>query len=373
MASPRRRALPLVLLLATLLVASGCSTTMRDLPIPGTGVAGDTVEVTAEFDDALNLAQGAPVKVNGVDSGKVSDILVEDFTAVVTLTMREDAELREGAAARLRYTTPLGELFVDVTNPAEGAVIADGGRLGLPRTETAPTVEDALASASLLVNGGGLDQLQTVAEELTTILDGNEGDIKALLRNARTFLTRANETTGSIDRVLTSLDSVSQTLSRRERLINRVVRDIRPAARVLRRATPDFTRLLREVEGFSTTANATMRATQDQLLTLLSEVEPVLAELAVNRGRMNLMLSKITEAGASAQNVVAGDFLSIGLDLDLLDLGLVGGLGGVVGNLLEMLGLGGLLDGLLPRSAAADPANPAGLGALGGGSTGEDG
>jgi phospholipid/cholesterol/gamma-HCH transport system substrate-binding protein len=359
----------LLLTLALVLTVTGCSTTMRDLPIPGTGVSGDTIHITAEFDDALNLAQGAPVKVNGVDSGKVSEIVVDDFTAIVTMTVREDAGLRDGATARLRYTTPLGELFVDVTNPVGGAVLADGDRLGLPRTETAPTVEDALASASLLVNGGGLSQLQTVTEELNTILGGNERDIKALLRNARTFLTRANATTGSIDRVLTSLDSVAQTLTRRERLINRVVKDIRPAARVLRRATPGFTELLQEVQRFSSTANATVKATKRQLLTLLSEVEPVLSELASNRDRMNLMLREITRAGQAAQNVVPGDFLSIGLDLDLLDVGLVGGIGGVLGNLLDMLGLGGLLDGLLPRSGDAG-ASPAGLGALTDGLTG---
>lgn len=378
MASPltRARLVPLLLALTLALTATGCSTTMRDLPIPGTGVAGDTIQVTAEFDDALNLAQGAPVKVNGVDSGKVSEIVVDDFTAIVTMTVREDADLRDGATVRLRYTTPLGELFVDVTNPVEGPVLADGDRLGLPRTETAPTVEDALASASLLINGGGLGQLQTVAEELNTILGGNERDIKALLRNARTFLTQANATTGSIDRVLTSLDSVSQTLSRRERLINRVVKDIRPAARVLRRATPDLTELLREVERFSGTANATVKATKKQLLTLLSEVEPVLSELASNRNRMNLMLREITKAGKAAQNVVPGDYLSIGLELDMLDLDLVGGVGGILGNLLDMVGLGGLLDGLLPRSGDAGDAgasNPAGIGSLTDGLTGGGG
>jgi phospholipid/cholesterol/gamma-HCH transport system substrate-binding protein len=363
MASRRTRLLVLPLLVALVVAATGCSTTMRDLPIPGTGVGGDTMQVSAEFGDALNLAQGAPVKVNGVDSGKVTEITVDDFTARVVLTVRTDARLREGATARLRYTTPLGEIFVDVTNPASGELMADDATLGLARTDTAPTVEDALASASLLVNGGGLGQLQTITEELTTILGGNEGDIRTLLSNARTFLTEANATTRSLDRVLTSLSSVSRTLSRRERLINRVVRDIRPAARVLRRATPDFTELLREVERFSKAANRTVGATREQLLSLLSQVQPVLAELSSNRGRMNLMLREITKAGAAAENVVAGDFLSIGVSLDMTRLELEGGLGGIVGNLLDMVGLGGVLDGLLPRSSA-ERSSPAGLGAL---------
>ncbi len=87
---------------AGVLLASGCSTTMRDLPIPGTGVSGDTIEVEARFEEALNLADGAPVKVNGVDSGKVTAITIDDYIAVVEMDVRDDAELREGATARLR-------------------------------------------------------------------------------------------------------------------------------------------------------------------------------------------------------------------------------------------------------------------------------
>ncbi|QYJ04868.1 MCE family protein [Nocardioides panacisoli] len=342
--SVRRAALPL--LAAALLAVTGCGTTMRDVPVPGTGVSGETIEIVAEFDDALNLADGAPVKVNGVDSGKVTEISVEDFTAEVTLTVRTAAQLRQGASARLRYTTPLGEMFVDVTNPADGALLREEAVLGVADTDTAPTVENALSSASLLINGGGLEQLRTVTDELNTVLVGNEQDIKDLLRNANAFLAEANRTTGSIDRVLSSLNSVSRTLADRQDVLNRVITDIRPAARVLRRATPDFTALLAEVERFSDVANQTVQVTRERLLSLLSEVQPVLAELASNRNRMNQQLQQLTRAGGLVEELVSGDYVPIGMDLDLAGLQLRGGVGGVVGGLLEVLGLEQLADDL---------------------------
>jgi phospholipid/cholesterol/gamma-HCH transport system substrate-binding protein len=320
-------------------VLSGCGTTMRDLPIPGTGVSGDTVEVKAEFNEALNLASGAPVKVNGVDMGKVKDITVDDFVAEATLTLKEDAQLREGAHARLRYTTPLGELFVDITNPAQGQVLGKGAKLELKDTETAPTVEDALAQASLLINGGGLDQLQTVTEELNAALNGNEGDFRTLLDRATVFVTQANATTQSIDGVLNSLNSLSSTLSSRESTINRAVREIRPAAKVLREKTPELTRLLDEVEKFSGAANDVVKATRAQLLTMLREVEPVLAEFARNNGVFDDSLRAIIQAAASADEAVATDYLNISLQLHLD--GIQGGdvVGGTVAALLGLLGL----------------------------------
>lgn len=331
---------------------SACGTTMRDLPVPGTGVSGDTIEVKAQFAEALNLAQGAPVKVNGVDMGKVKEITVDDFTAEATLTLKADAGLRDGARARLRYTTPLGELFVDVTNPARGPELGDGATLELADTDTAPTVEDTLAQASLLINGGGLAQLQTVTEELNTALSGNEGDYRALLDRATVFLTQANATTRSIDGVLTSLDSLSTTLSSREETINRAVKEIRPAAKVLRERTPQLTELLAEVERFSAAANGTVNATRDQLLTLLKEIEPVLAELAANRGTFDDSLKAVIRAASAADEVIPSDYLNISLELHLDGLDAGGVVEGTLGGILKLLGLDpdapglrGLLDG----------------------------
>ena len=347
---PSLRAGAAVLLALLLTALSACSTTMRDLPIPGTGVGGDTIEIRAEFDDALNLAVGAPVKVNGVDMGKVEDIRPKDFTAVATLKVKTDAEVREGAHARLRYTTPLGELFVDITNPATGAKLADDAVLSRTATTTAPSVEDALAQASLLINGGGLDQLQTVTEQLNKALNGHEDDYRALLDKASVFLTQANATTQSIDAVLTSLNSLSTTLNGRKETINRALREIRPAAKVLREKTPQFTALLAEVERFTGAANQTVGATRSQLLTLLGELEPVLAEFARNNGTFETSLRAVVSAAKAADNVVATDYLNIALELHLDNLnvdGLLSGtVNGLVRDLLDLVGLDKLLPGL---------------------------
>lgn len=330
-----------VVLAALVALLSACSTTMRDIPIPGTGVGGDTTEIKAEFGDALNLAVGAPVKVNGVDMGRVEEVAPKDFSAVATLAVKKEALLREGARVRLRYTTPLGELFVDVTNPADGPALKDGAVLTQQQTSTAPSVEDTLAQASLLINGGGLEQLQTITEELNTALNGNESDYRTLLDRASVFLTQANATTRSIDRVLTSLDSLSSTLNGRSETINRVVKDIEPAARVLRRNTPDFTRLLAEVEKFSAAASSTVTATRSQLLTVVREIEPVLAEFARSGPDFDRSLRALIEGAKTADAIVATDYLNISLELHLDGTDVGGLVGGTIQGLLGLLGLDG--------------------------------
>lgn len=357
------------------LTATGCSTTLGDIPLPGTGVSGDTITVEAEFAEALNLATGATVKVNGINSGKVQEVEVADFTARAELLVQTQAELREGATARLRYTTPLGELFVDVTNPTSGPLMADGEVIELDDTSTAPTVEDALSQASLLINGGGLGDLQVVTEELNTVLGGREDTVRSLLERSRDFLTEANATTADIDRALRSLSSVSTTLERREQIINRAVREITPAARVLRENTPGLTLLLQEVERFSATANDTVQRTRRQILRLLDQAVPVLQEFNQNSGRFGPSLDSLVGLQGLVDNIVPNDYAAISLAVQLDDLSgidlldLLDQLGIPLQDLLDDLGIPGLplpdLSGILdpPRTPArgADPASLSGL------------
>ncbi len=114
-----------------MVLLSACSSgpDYADLPLPGSGVSGDTYTLTAVFDEALNLAQGAPVKVNGVPVGRVQTVTAKDFKAQVTMDLKASTELRQGSEARLRYDTPLGELFVQITPARKGTVLEDGDTL----------------------------------------------------------------------------------------------------------------------------------------------------------------------------------------------------------------------------------------------------
>jgi phospholipid/cholesterol/gamma-HCH transport system substrate-binding protein len=324
--------------LLLLVLACGCSTTLADVPLPGTGVQGDTVRIQTDFDEALNLATGATVKVNGVDSGRVEKVEARDFHARATLVVQTSAQLREGATVRLRYTTPLGELFVDVTNPPTGKVLASGALLTTKDTTTAPTVEDALSQASLLVNGGGLGQLETVTKELNAALGGREDTFRDLLLQTSEFLTQANGTTADVDRALRGLSDVSAELQRRQDVIDAALRDIRPAARVLRQDTPDLTALLREVERFARSADHLVGRTRNQLLSTIREVEPVLAEIARNKDRYAESLDALVQLSHSLDSVVPGDYLSTALDLHIDGVTLPS-LGEVIGGLLDGLGV----------------------------------
>jgi phospholipid/cholesterol/gamma-HCH transport system substrate-binding protein len=319
------RARLLLPLLAVLVVLSGCAgPTFSSLPLPGSGVSGDTITLDADFDDVLNLADGAAVRVDGVDSGKVSGVSAHDFRARVQMTVRRDARIRQGATARLRYTTPLGELFVDIRNPDSGAVLPDGARLPLSATSTAPTVEDALASASLLINGGGLSQLETITTEANKALGGHEGQIRDLLERSGALLQKVNSSSTDIDRTLRALDDVSVMLHQRRDTIQQALVDVRPAAQVLRANLGQITSLLTTLEQFAGNANEVVNQTRDQVLTIVREAVPLLQELTSVRSVLPSTLQAIDRLAAMLDKLIPNDYLNLGTHL-YLDRGVVAG------------------------------------------------
>ena len=334
-------------LLAAAVGLTACGPTFTSLPLPGSGVSGNTITVKADFADALNLAQGAAVRINGVTSGRVQSVTASNFTAHVTMLVQTAANLRADAHARLRYTTPLGELYVEVTNPSSGQLMADDGTLNLQQTETAPTVEDALASASLLINGGGLNQLQTIISEANKALGGHEQNIRSLISQASNSMSQIYAAGGDIDRTLNALNSVSQSLAQRRQIIHSALRDIGPAAQALRANTSNLTALLASLDRFAGTANKVVGANKTQLLKIVRQSEPVLQEIVSVRGQLAPSLNAIISLAKSLDTAIPGDYLNLFVLLHLDSL-LTGSTSGASAKTPTTSGSGGgLLGGLL--------------------------
>lgn len=291
--------------------------------------------LTVEFDDALNLASGAVVKVDGVPAGRVVSIEPDDYRARVGLDIDDEVELREGSAFRLRYTTALGELYVDVDPAERGAPYGAGDVVRGPTATTAPTVEDTLASASLLVNGGGLGQVQTIVSELNRALDGRVAVARGVLSEGDEFLRQVLASTRQIDRVLGSLRDASRTLRARHETIDRALDELRPAAEVLTRNTDDLVRLLDRADGLAVTADDLVRRTRSDLVVVVRELGPVLDAVLERRGEVVAGLDTINRFATLIDRATPVEFLNLyfhlhvdHLPLDAPPAGAAGGRGG---------------------------------------------
>lgn len=95
-----------------------------------------TIEVTTYFQNAAGLREGAPVRIAGVDVGKVKSVRVrpeiKDGTVKVLMKVGTPYELRipNDSVVLLETAGVLGETYVDIdTANASGPHIADHGVL----------------------------------------------------------------------------------------------------------------------------------------------------------------------------------------------------------------------------------------------------
>ncbi len=299
------------LALAAVLTVSACGTSAADLPLPGSKLSGPSYEITAQMDDALNLAVGAPVKLNGVTVGRVNDVTAHDFIARISMDVRTSAQLHDGANIRLRSTTPLGELFVDVTDKSDGALLADGDAIGADDATAAPTVEDTLASASMLINGGGLGQLQTIVREANEALDGRVGTARELLDTLNRTMDNFNGSSAEIDATLDALADLSEVLHRRDATIDKALVEVEPAARVLSDSTDDLVKLLRSVDQLSTTTTRVVRETRADFLSTLQELGPILDQMVSLKGEFGAGLDSLVTFARAIDEGVPGNYLNV--------------------------------------------------------------
>ena len=142
----------------------------------------------------LDLVPQSGVRVADVPVGRVDEIELdeEDWTAVVTVTVNGDVELPANAVAAIQQSSLLGEKYVELAaagqRGARRAAWTDGALITLDRTNRNVEVEELLGALSLVLNGGGLAQLQTINRELGDALEGREAAIKDTLDQLDTFI-----------------------------------------------------------------------------------------------------------------------------------------------------------------------------------------
>ncbi|MGH4016979.1 MAG: MCE family protein [Pseudonocardiaceae bacterium] len=277
-----------VLVLAGALTA-GCGVLeggLQGVPLPGGVDTGDDpYQVTVEFADVLELVPQSLVKVNDVSVGTVRDIELApgSWRAMVTLELHRTVELPANAVARVRSTSLLGEKFVDLAvptaEPPRGR-LADGDLIPVQRTGRATEVEEVLGALSLLLNGGGIEQIRVIATELNAALDGNEPQIRALLSDLDTLVSGLDARKAEINRALDGLNRLSATLAAQRGQIATALDGLGPGVAVLADQRAQLTGMLAALDRLSVVATDTINRSRDDVLADLRLLRPTLQQLA---------------------------------------------------------------------------------------------
>ena len=318
--------------LTALLLVSGCGSGGFDgvynLPLPGGADVGDhPYRVKAQFKDVLDLVPQAGVKVNDVPVGRVEqiDLAGDGWTAEVTMLVNGDVQLPANAFAKLRQSALLGEKFVELGKPKDASgKLADNALIPLDRTNRNPEVEEVFGALSMLLNGGGVAQLQNITKELNAAMQGNEKEIRSLLGNLNTFVGELDKHKAEIVRALDSMNRLAGTLAQQREKIAVALTDLEPGLKVLAEQRTQLVTLLQSLDRLSDVATDTVNKSRDDIVADLKALQPTLTKLAESGQNLpkSLELLLTYPFPDYAGNVIKGDYANVeanvNLDLDTL-------------------------------------------------------
>jgi phospholipid/cholesterol/gamma-HCH transport system substrate-binding protein len=274
-------------LAAGVLLLGGCGFRgASSLTLPGGADTGDDpLTITVEFLDVLDLVPQSGVRMADVPIGRVKSIELDedDWTAEVTVTINRDVDLPANAVAAIQQSSLLGEKYVELAAPGSEEPrgrLEDNARIGLDRTNRNVEVEELLGALSLVLNGGGLAQLQTINRELGDALEGREVAIKRTLGELDTFIGGLDVQKEEINRALERTNELAATLAARTATIETALDTIGPGLDVINEQRDLLVSMLEGLARLGDVGTRVINASAANTIEDLRLLQPVLTQLA---------------------------------------------------------------------------------------------
>jgi phospholipid/cholesterol/gamma-HCH transport system substrate-binding protein len=353
------RIVSMLLVVAVLPTMSGCAWRgLNSLRMPGTAGGGPGwFVVQAQMPEVSNLQPNTPVEVGDVTVGTVSKIERQDWHALVTVRLNGDVNLPANSTVSLLATLHL-ELAPPVGEPAQGK-LKDGSMIPLTSAGAYPNNEQTLAMLSMLLNGGGLGQVQDITQAFSTAFGGRGQDLRNLMDQLNKFVTYLNDQKDDIIAATDSLNRLVGKFADQKPVVDKALRTIPQALTVLADQRDNLTEALNQFGKLSALAADSVNKTKSSLVTELNDVGPVLESLANAGPAMTRSLDQLTTLPwirSTVANFQRGDYANLtaifDLTLDRLDTGLLTGTRWE-GNLTELEMQWGRTVGQLPSPVTA--------------------
>ncbi|KUI34212.1 mammalian cell entry protein [Mycobacterium sp. GA-2829] len=276
--------LGVVAAMSLLLTGCGDWRGLNSLPMPGTAGGGPgSFTIRAEMPDVNNVQQNSRVRVGDVNVGTVTEIERQGWHAVLTMTLDGDVNLPANATATIGQTSLLGSLHIElappVAEPAEGR-LREGSVIPLTSGGAYPSTEQTLAAVSMLLNGGGIGQIQDITTALSTAFAGRESDLRSLITELDRFIANTNQQTDDIISATDSLNNLVSDFAEQDPVVDKALTTIPDALNVLREERDSLAEALDQLGKFSALAADSSNQTKDALVQELKDIAPVLKSLA---------------------------------------------------------------------------------------------
>jgi ABC-type transporter Mla subunit MlaD len=281
------------LIVAVLVVVGFYLAFTKSIPFTSPGY-----QVNATFTNAVNIAINSPIRIAGINVGKVTDVSPAGDATTVTFTVdNEGRPVRDDASAQIRPRLFLeGNWFIDLDpGTPDAEEMPDDGTIPASRTGTSVQVGDVLRNTLQLPQranlqkllsglGTGLNATPTAAEDLTfepsvrglsggealnllyrkgeeaargtaivsaAYLGENPNELRNLLRGLGRLTGTVNARAGDVQGFVRNFATFTGALAAESENLSETIRELPPTLTTARTSLSNLNRALPALRGFA--------------------------------------------------------------------------------------------------------------------------
>ncbi|WP_026424100.1 MCE family protein [Actinokineospora inagensis] len=249
-----------------------------DLPIIGGGTT-----YSAEFAEAAGLRPDDEVRIAGVKVGSVSDVSLDRDRVVVRFKVK-DAWVGDQSRAEIKIKTLLGQKFLAL-DPVGTKVLDPGTRIPRDRTTAPYDVLEAFRGLADTANDIDTTQLAKSFEVLSQTFADTPGDVRGALNGLQSLSRTISSRDRELAHLLANTKQISTTLADRDAEVTTLL--------------SDGSLLLNELNNRKNAIAALLTGTKDlstQLQGLVSDNTAQLGPVLQNLDQLTAMLQRNQDA-----------------------------------------------------------------------------
>ncbi len=273
----------------------------------------DEITVSARFDDVADLAPGAPVMLADVTIGKVEEIELDGTQARVTMSIDSSARLPQGAIARVRRESLLGEKIVDFvipeTVPVDAPLLQDGGEI--LQTEVRPDLEDLVREGVDVLGPIAASEVATLVDEGAKGFGGRGDELRTMITNFDAIVSAYARNTDDIRGVIENMNRFNTILASRAQAHARSVANTAQSIGILREEVDRLEAAIRALTRLSIGGRLILEDHSDEMSRFFQQMRVILQVLHEEQDSIELLLKWAPLHNRNTQVTELYDFVQV--------------------------------------------------------------
>jgi phospholipid/cholesterol/gamma-HCH transport system substrate-binding protein len=257
----------------------------------------DTYQVKAEFTDATGILNGDPVKIAGVDVGKVVSFEVTEGAAIVTMEISSAADLPENVLAEIKFRNLLGQRIVNLSRPESPSSepLLDGDTI--PSVNTRPALDLSVVFNNLrpLIQSTDPEEINLVARAVVEVFEGREGDVAKILGNLGGVTQELAAKDQRLARLVTNLNQLTKVLNGQSGSIRTGIGRFGELMESLADTTPTIERVVDQLNAASGKFGGILARNRSNLDQELDDLNTVLTIVSQELGPLDVIAKNLKE------------------------------------------------------------------------------